>query len=72
MKLFIICSLLAIVFGFKIESIQIDSSSGNLQMTQYSGNLQMNNYTGTSITSSMVAFYIRTINEADTYFNTDY
>ena len=32
----------------------------------------MANYTGSSITPSMVAYYIKTINEAYTYFNTDY
>jgi len=32
----------------------------------------MGNYTGSSITPSMVAYYIKTINDAFIYFNTDY
>ena len=31
----------------------------------------MANYTGKDMTSSMIAFYVQTINEAYTYYNTD-
>jgi hypothetical protein len=35
-------------------------------------NLQFSNYTGSSITPSMVSFYIKTINEAYTYYRNDF
>lgn len=65
MKLFIIFTLLIIAFGYKTESIQNVQSSGNLQI-----------YKNTIILDHQLLlqwlFYTKTINEADTYFNTDH
>lgn len=63
MNLIIISLLLAISLGFNIQTTNIAKSSGSLQIA---------NYTGESITSSMVSFYVKTINDAYFYHGTNY
>ena len=70
MKVFV---LLALVFAsvlsmnmITIEESPIDSTNDGLQKTP--NNLQLSNRTGSGITSDMVSVFIKTINDAYTFY----